>query len=232
MAARIRVSVLEGPFTVLSEVGVPLPVCISMQSKGLQLDKALWTARQSNGGFSVTFFWPALESNSARDLNTAVKKKRRRRHKKRKVRQQHKSAEAQHLCGDPQGNQSDPATLSTPIFAHQCNPGTVAAVKEPVDLTACENIVYEKKDEVPGVNYTLNGSETWTPVVKRKRRRSSASSTGASSSSSELDVSCSRKVQYQERNGAPGLSIHRRNVKWTPVIPSPVASRTRSRTKD
>ena len=56
MAARIRVSVLEGPFTVLSEVGVPLPVCISMQSKGLQLDKALWTARQSNGGFSVTFF--------------------------------------------------------------------------------------------------------------------------------------------------------------------------------
>ena len=24
-----------------------LPVCISMQSKGLQLDKALWTARQS-----------------------------------------------------------------------------------------------------------------------------------------------------------------------------------------
>ena len=174
----------------------------------------------------MTFFWPALESNSARDLNTAVKKKRRKRHKKRKVRQQHKSAEAQHLSGDPQGNQSDPATLSTPIIAHQCNPGTmIAAVKEPVDLTACENVVYEKRDEVPGVNYTLNGSETWTPVV-RKRRRSSASSTGASSSSSELDVSCSRKVQYQERNGAPGLSIHRRNVKWTPVMPSPVSSRT------
>ena len=99
-----------------------------------------------------------------------------------------------------------------------------------MDLTACENI-YEKRDEVPGVNYTLNGSETWTPVVKRKRRRSSASSTDESSSS-ELDVSCSREVQYQERNGAPGLSIHRRNVRWTPVMPSPVASRTRSRTQD
>ena len=231
MAARICVSVLEGPFTVLSEVGVPLPVCISIQSKGLQLDKALWTARQSNGGFSVTFFWPALESNSAQDLNTVVKKKRRRRHKKRKIRQQHKSAEAQHLR-DSQGSQNDPsAALSTPIVAHQCNPSTSAAVKEPVDLTTCENVVYEKRDEVPGVKYTLNGSETWTPVVKRKRRRSSTSSTG-DSSSSELDVSCSRKVQYQERNGAPGLSIHRRNVKWTPVVPSPVASRTRSRTKD
>ena len=226
-------SVLEGPFTVLSEVGVPLPVCISMQSKGLQLDKALWTARQSNGGFSVTFFWPALESNSAQDLNTVMKKKRRRRHKKRKIRQQHKSAEAQHLR-DSQGSQNDPsAALSTPIVAHQCsNPSTSAAVKEPVDLTTCENVVYEKRDEVPGVKYTLNGSETWTPVVKRKRRRSSTSSTGADSSSSELDVSCSRKVQYQECNGAPGLSIHRRNVKWTPVVPSPVASRTRSRTKD
>ena len=173
-------------------------------------------------------FWPALESNTARDLNTVVKK---RRHQKRKIRQQHKPAVAQHLR-DSQGNQNDPsATLSTPIVAHQCDPSTSAAVKEPVDLTACENVVYEKRDEVPGVKYTLNGSETWTPVVKRKRRRSSTSSTG-DSSSSELDVSCSRKVQYQERNGAPGLSIHRRNVKWTPVVPSPVASRTRSRTKD
>ena len=141
MAARIRVSVLEGPFTVLSEVGVPLPVCMSMQSKGLQLDKALWTATKSNGGFSVTF-WPALESNSARDLNTAVKKKRR--HKKRKIRQQHKSAEAQYVR-DSQGNQSDPATSSTPTIAHQCNPGTIAAVKEPVNLTACEMLFMRRE---------------------------------------------------------------------------------------
>ena len=96
MAARIRVSVLEGPFTVLSEVGVPLPVCISMQSKGLQLDKALWTVRQSNGGFSVTFFWPTLESKSAQDLKAVVKKRRKRRRQKRKVRPQHEVVEAQH----------------------------------------------------------------------------------------------------------------------------------------
>ena len=79
--------------------------------------------------------------------------------------------------------------------------------------------------------YTLDGNETWTPVIKRKRRPR-RSSTEDRSSSSELDVSCSRMVQYQEHNGAPGLSIHRRNVGWTPIEPSPVASRTRSRTKD
>ena len=85
---------------------------------------------------------------------------------------------------------------------------------------------------MPGVKNIQNGIETWTPVVKRKRRHSSTSSTD-DSSSSELNVSCSsRKVQYQERNGTPGLSINCQNVKWTPVVPSPVASRTNSRTKD
>ena len=39
---------------------MPLPVCMCMQGKGLQLGDAQWTARQSNTGFSVSFFWPAL----------------------------------------------------------------------------------------------------------------------------------------------------------------------------
>ena len=58
--AEIVVSVLESPYTMLQKSGVPLPVCMCMQGKGLQLGNAQWTARQSNGGFSVTFFWPAL----------------------------------------------------------------------------------------------------------------------------------------------------------------------------
>ena len=51
----------RSPYTVLQKSGIPLPVCLYMQGKGLQLEDAQWTAlRQSNGGFSVTFFWPAL----------------------------------------------------------------------------------------------------------------------------------------------------------------------------
>ena len=39
-------------------------------------------------------------------------------------------------------------------------------------------------------------------------------------------------MQYSVCEGVPGVSVHRRNVVWTPVVPSPVATRTRSRTKD
>ena len=39
-------------------------------------------------------------------------------------------------------------------------------------------------------------------------------------------------MQYSVCEGVPGVSVHRRNVVWTPVVPSPVVTRTRSRTKD
>ena len=55
---RIRVSVLEGSFTDLKGVGIPLPVCIHLQDSGLQFGGAQWTAKQSNTEFSIFFFWP------------------------------------------------------------------------------------------------------------------------------------------------------------------------------
>ena len=41
-------SVLESPYAVLQKSGIPLPVCMCMQGKGLQLGDAQWTARQKN----------------------------------------------------------------------------------------------------------------------------------------------------------------------------------------
>ena len=43
---RIRVTVLEGSFTGLQGVGIPLPVCIHLQDLGLQFEGAQWTAKQ------------------------------------------------------------------------------------------------------------------------------------------------------------------------------------------
>ena len=40
-----------------------------------------------------------------------------------------------------------------------------------VDLTTCNSVSYETRDQVPGVRYTKNGIEAWTPVVKRSRRK-------------------------------------------------------------
>ena len=49
----------------------------------------------------------------------------------------------------------------TPITAHHESKPVA------VDLTTCNSVSYEMRDQVPGVRYTKNGIEAWTPVVKR-----------------------------------------------------------------
>ena len=48
------------------------------------------------------------------------------------------------------------------------------------------------------------------------------------------DVKAAKRVEYKERDRVPGLVIQRgctmRSVSWIPVIPSPIACRTRART--
>ena len=111
-----------------------------------------------------------------------------------------------------------------------------------LDLSKCQDVRYESRDYIPGVNYkSVDGEEGWTPVIRRKRktvklRRSSESK--SSTSGSEVDVSCSRKVEYEKRNEIPGLNIYRRGpVEWTPIQAAtctnpvePIAARTRSKT--
>ena len=110
-----------------------------------------------------------------------------------------------------------------------------------MNLANCESVVYEMKDQVPGVRYTPpdGGDDKWTPVVKTTRGKKRLKSEGCSpidytdltsdSSSFELYVSCSRLVEYFIREGVPGLAIHRRNTAWSPIAPSPVAARTRKK---
>ena len=101
------------------------------------------------------------------------------------------------------------------------------------NLSECEDVQYESRNYVPRVSYkTLEGEEQWTPVIKRKGRvkvrRSDEIDPGSDSSDngSDVDVSCSRLVEYEKREGVPGLKIYRRGpATWTPV-----ALRTRSKT--
>ena len=83
----IRVVVLKGNFACLSELGIPLPACIQMQSMGLKLGEAQWTVRSTNTGFSVTFFWPTGWKSTTRRV---------RKRKKRKV----KHTSPDHVVGD------------------------------------------------------------------------------------------------------------------------------------
>ena len=57
---------------------------------------------------------------------------------------------------------------------------------------------------------------------------------GSDSDGSEVDVSCSRLVRYEERDKTPGLTIFRRGpATWIPIKAAkvePIAARTRSKT--
>ena len=64
--SKIRVAVLESKYASLVDHGVPLSVSLQLQQLGLQLHQAQWTARHSFGGFSISFFWPALDSSKSR----------------------------------------------------------------------------------------------------------------------------------------------------------------------
>ena len=95
------------------------------------------------------------------------------------------------------------------------------------------------RQNIPGVTYMKDVCEGWTPVVSRNRRRKKLKQQPISrsdDSDSELDVRGAREVSYQELDGVPYLYVRRgctsRNVKWTPIAPSPIVFRTRGRIKN
>ena len=64
----------------------------------------------------------------------------------------------------------------------------------------------EYRDCVPGVSYkSADGRDEWTPVTRRKSAMKNLEGE-SSESDSEVDESCSRKVEYEKHDGVPGLS--------------------------
>ena len=76
------------------------------------------------------------------------------------------------------------------------------------NLSKCQDVRYECRDCVPGASYkSADSRDEWTPVIKRKRRSAMKNLESESSESdSEVDVLCSRKVEYGKRDVIPGLS--------------------------
>ena len=77
----IKVAVLEGDFASLCALGFPLSLSLQLQQSCLRLNEAMWTAKSTSGGFSVSFFWPAPDLKS----QVQPKKRKRRRAKARKM---------------------------------------------------------------------------------------------------------------------------------------------------
>lgn len=181
----MKVAVLEGDFVALYNLGLPFSISYQLQEKGLKLPEALWTAKSSAAGFSVSLFWPST-------CETLKKKKRRKRIKAKSQSKPKETAQAI-VNAEPMDKAaiglSD--STSTPSEAH--HPGAsspaissvmtstpddplppVSAMSEtPIDLATCSNINFEVRDGQPGVCYTANTGESseWTPVVGRRRKR-------------------------------------------------------------
>ena len=64
--ATIRVCVLEGQYTQLSNLGFPVSLVMELQQGGLRLGNAKWSSRLSDAGFSVSFFWPVAWTTQRR----------------------------------------------------------------------------------------------------------------------------------------------------------------------
>ena len=177
-------------------------------------------------GASVTFFWPALNPaevgvKAMPGVKNKKKLKRKRSSAKTQPKKDHQDTTERAHQATPEKKATSNSAVLTPITAHRSKQTVVNEQPSVVDLTSCDSVAYEMRDGTSGVKYTKNGTEAWTPVKKRRPRRKRKESqtpvlTGHNStdsdmsvstsnlSDSELDVSCSRMVQYSVRNGIPG----------------------------
>jgi hypothetical protein len=74
---RIKVAVLEGDYADLCDLGLPLSLSLQLQVQNLKLSGALWSAKASASGFSVSLYWPTTTApEKARVKKTRRKRKR------------------------------------------------------------------------------------------------------------------------------------------------------------
>ena len=86
----VKVAMLEDDFAALSELGLPFSMSFPLQSAGHKLSKALWTAKSSSTGFSISLIWPLQQTHMASASQSQVKSKSKKK-KKRRSRKKHKA---------------------------------------------------------------------------------------------------------------------------------------------
>ena len=101
--------------------------------------------------------------------------------------------------------------------------------------------MYEMRDDIPDVTFTRGGHTDWTPVRKSDLDKATGHHEGNGTSTAprraamkKLQTKYAKEVAYREISGTPGLLLRRGNTRhsyeWLPIVPSPIASRTRNRT--
>ena len=185
----------------MSSIGLPLSLCVQLQVSCLKLDEALWTARSTPDGFSVSLFWPAPAPEKC-DGSKRKKRRKRRRAKASQVTLSSSSksnqaatssvllnntssatAANQSVSSKPISSDPDLPSKPTPLKSEstattpaQLQQTPVSKEKSPpavVDLTKCAQVEYEVRDGEHGVLFRqAESSEAgWTPVVAKRRKK-------------------------------------------------------------
>ena len=166
-----------------------------MQCLNLKLSGALWSARASASGFSVSLYWPTADTVHGSVHVKAKKARKNRKHRKRKqvsacitnnqsvpsapVVQSNSSQPSmcpnkEHLGPDYGFSDSENSCHSG---SEQCStdagsPPTTSNNSSAVDLTTCSNVQYKMKDDVHGLSFRNHlGEQAWTPVIGKKKKR-------------------------------------------------------------
>ena len=202
-SAAIRVCVLEGIYARMIELGLPLSLAVELQSRNLRLDSSLWTARSSNGGYTVSFFWPSQPQH-----------KRRRRRRRRPPNDHPAASTTNFLSTDPPleshlSNTSRPASgnvLLIPSNAHLGHNLPEMPANEPDASKVNEST-------------TSTGDENTNSSVKSDPPKSSRSTALDSDSQQHVDLKACTDVKYEKRGGVHGVVVqqHDNDQTWTPV---------------
>ena len=129
--------------------------------------------------------------------------------------------------------QNEPKKMVSPNHLRTCQTSMNSAT---IDLSKCFSKCFEKGENgVPGIRYrSSTGSCCWSPVSKSQVPQVDIPYQVDDTSLEDL-MSRAKDVSYCEIQHHPGLKVctgcASKNIHWVPITASPVAHRTRSRTK-
>ena len=193
----IRVSVLEGDFAVMSSIGLPLSLCVQLQVSCLKLNEALWTARSTPDGFSVSLFWPAPAPEKVDGSKRNKKRKRRR-------------AKASQL---PLNSFSKTNQATTSSVLPNNTPSATAANHSGHDSPSKST---PSDHDLPSKSTPLQSS---TAITFAQLQHTSVSK--EKSPPAVVDLSKCAHVEYEVRDGEHGVSFRQTESSeagWTPVV--------------
>ena len=196
--------------------------CLSLQHQqsGLKLADALWTAKSSGSGFSVSLFWPSDTKTSKRGRRKGKAVKPVRKDDKKATKNTNVLTTTPVTCATTATAANQPETptnaqqlilcenlteisqpaeasenLMTTTVTSQCGSPQNINTLPSTDLQNCDEVMYEMKDLVHGVTYTdENDSAGWKPVAGRKKKTLlSSRSVPAQISSRSSSTTCKSK---------------------------------------